>query len=190
VLPYLNQELLRALGLPLDLSFPLSPDNRLITLVQFNVKRALLSNMALLGLMGRPPTEQASCQNIPILPFPAPESIPESLRPTELQLTQRYHPILASMPFPKARDDMIRNASKYSIDEMAADVYGGLFEGSTTLDIRGVVVWGEPWMPEAWEFTEPFLRKWKFVIEDVSEMVSVSNRWREARGEERMIIEL
>jgi hypothetical protein len=178
-----------ALKLPPDLPFPLSPDHCFITLVQYNVKRGLLSNLSILGLLDVAVGDESSCQELPGLTFPPPAMIPPSLRPTPFQSSQRYSPIIASLPFPKVREDMIRNASLYDLTDIAADVYGGLFDGPTTLDLRGVLVWGEPWMPEAWEFTEAIIMKWRWILRDVSELVSVTNRWRDIRGEPRLVIE-
>jgi hypothetical protein len=190
LLPYLSGDDLRRLRLPSDLSFPLSPDTYMLTLIEDNVKRAVLTNMFILGFLPRVPDESVNCLEVLSLSFPAPETIPESLRPTKLQVTQRYEALISSFPFPKSRDNMIRHAGSSSIQEMAEDVYGRLREGFTNMDQRAVMVWGEPWMPDAWEFTGPFLRKWKFLLGDCSDLIRTTNRWREIRGEKRLVIDL
>ena len=58
--------------------FPL-PCDHLLTLIQYNVLRATLSNMALLSLLHCIPQECGGAMNMPILPTPT--DIPPSLAP-------------------------------------------------------------------------------------------------------------
>ncbi|KAK7211389.1 hypothetical protein V2G26_018567 [Clonostachys chloroleuca] len=78
--------------------FPLSPDHLLITLVQYNVKRAIMYNMALLGLSETLPPAKQSAFLLPPLLIPSPPAFPTSLYPTSLQLSKVYDPRIAIVP--------------------------------------------------------------------------------------------
>ena len=67
---------------------------------------------------------------------------------------------------------------------------GGLFEGYSDLEMRGMLIWGEPWRIDGWEVTEGFLRKWGWLLKGCDEMIEASNRWRGLRGEEPLVVEV
>lgn len=46
----------------------------------------------------------------------------------------------------------------------------------------GLMVWGDPWLPQSWEVSEWFVQKWSWVIEGCSEALVHSNYWRVRRG--------
>jgi len=54
----------------------------------------------------------------------------------------------------------------------------------------GLIVWSNPWEPNGWELTEGFIRKWGFLIQGCTDLFESTNRWRDIRGEERLILEL
>ncbi|KAH8901767.1 hypothetical protein GQ53DRAFT_708103 [Thozetella sp. PMI_491] len=169
---------------------PLPVDQRLLTLVQYNVKRAILANNAILGLLDMP--HNADCRDFTRLPFqiPPPRSIPPSLQPTAIELSVPHNPIYAAIPFPVIRDNLILLEGQFDFGALARDMYGGLFEGFDDIEPQAVMVWGEPWSPEAWEVSEAFLKKWGFVLRGCADLIDGTNRWREIRGEERLVIEL
>jgi hypothetical protein len=76
------------------------------------------------------------------------------------------------------------------IDELSADVYGGLFEGFSDLEAQGLLLWGDPWRQDSWELTEGFIKKWGFLLKGCVELVEATNRWRESRGEDRLVVEV
>ena len=63
-------------------------------------------------------------------------------------------------------------------------------EGEEEEERRGVIVWSDPWEMGGWELTEGFLRKWGWMLEGAEEVIELSNRWRERRGEERLFVEV
>jgi hypothetical protein len=55
---------------------------------------------------------------------------------------------------------------------------------------RGVLVWSDPWRADGWEVTEGFLKKWGRLLKGCRELIESTNRWRELRGEEPLVIEI
>jgi len=88
------------------------------------------------------------------------------------------------------RDNMIMLTGKYDHDELCSDLVGGLFEGFNDLEMRGVLVWADPWHPSGWEVTEGFVKKWGFLLKGCRELVEATNKWRELRNEDKLIIEV
>ncbi|VUC25739.1 unnamed protein product [Clonostachys rosea] len=54
----------------------------------------------------------------------------------------------------------------------------------------GILVWSDPWRMEGYEVTPAFFRKWKFLFKGCQHIVESTNRWRERRGEEPLVVEL
>ncbi len=67
---------------PLSMSFPLSADHCLITLVQYNVVRAMLFNMSILSMMDRLPLGCGRSLRIPRFGVISPDIIPSDLQPS------------------------------------------------------------------------------------------------------------
>jgi hypothetical protein len=67
---------------------------------------------------------------------------------------------------------------------------GGLYEGFNDLELRGIMVWSDPWHPDGWEVTEGFARKWGFLLKGCGELIEASNRWRAMRHEDRLVVEI
>lgn len=169
---------------------PLSSDH-LISLVYYNVYRALISNVEMLGLdvnlmytdeYPSPflPLSQSASSNI--------RHLPPGLQPTELQKTMAHHPQWDIFPDPVVRDNILRYGEQ-NIDDMefCLDLVGdGQTAGTEefTQEKNGLIVWGEPWALEGWEVTEAFARKYPFFIKGAHSLQENSNRWRTRRGEE------
>lgn len=174
--------------------FPLAPDYYLLTLIQYNVLRALMSNIELCTPADtRQAIECGSTTHITIIPPPS--SIPPAFYPTALQKTV-IHPFwIDSIPWPSMRDNMIRavngqGAKSFDVDELCGDVCGGLYEGFDDVENRGILIWGEPWQTGDWEMTEGFFRKWSWLVKGCDDLLEATNRWREHRGEDRLILEI
>jgi hypothetical protein len=189
MLPKFNAGSPPSLLLPNKITFPLSPDHHLITLIQYNVKRALLTNMTILGTLHFVHGEKQAALSLPPLPIPLPVSIPPSFEPTELQRLHSHDPLISSVPSPSMRDNLILHAERYDMNALASDIYGGLFDGFSNADNRGVMVWGEPWRSDSWEISEGFASRWGFLINGCTDLIESTNRWRSKRGEERLVIE-
>lgn len=87
------------------------------------------------------------------------------------------------------RDNAIMLSEFISNDELCDDLVGccGVAEDH---DMKGMLVWSNPWEPSGWEVTEGFVRKWGFLMKGCEELKVSTNNWREFRGEEPLVWEL
>lgn len=84
------------------------------------------------------------------------------------------------------RDNLILSYGTIDEDDLCSDMVGGLFEGYSDLEERGVLVWSDPWCVGGWEVTQGFCNKWGGLLRGCYDFVEVSNRWRALRGEEKL----
>ena len=82
--------------------------------------------------------------------------IPDSLRPTELQLTVVHPRWIDRFPFPKMRDNMITLLGIIDEEEFMADLF--CFT-SFTLDTGAA-----SWDPKAWKIGKEFAAKWGYLF--------------------------
>ncbi|KAK9244236.1 hypothetical protein V1506DRAFT_507731 [Lipomyces tetrasporus] len=137
-----------------------SPDaDNLLTLVQFNVFRAL----EYLDI-SRPPS---------------------ALRPSALQRTVPHHPWLDLFPYPVMRDNILLAGEDFDDTELCIDLVEFCNVASHG-ERTGLVVWGEPSDPYSWEVSEGFVKKWGWVIRGCRELFMSPNYWREKRGEKKL----
>ena len=173
--------------IPLSLFFPLSTDH-LITLIEFNVFRAFLTNLSLLSLLNIIYDE---CDDVPhISPLSLPSTIPPALAPTTLQRSIPHPLWIDTVPLAAMRNNLILTAGTYDEDEMCSDMLGSLFRGYKGSERRGLIVWGDPWDTDGWEVSDGFARKWSFLLKGCQELVDATNRWRAVRDEEPLVVEL
>jgi len=173
----------------LPVIFPLAPDHHLITLVQYNVLRATITNLAILNILHTVPTECTIALTLGPS-YDPPDTIPPSLYPTPIQLAIPHEPWIDSFPSAQMRDNLILNEGNYDPDELCFDTSGGLWEGFDCVEVRGMMIWGEPWIEEGWEVTQGFVDKWGWILKGCDKVIAISNRWREGRGEERLVVEI
>ena len=168
------------------------PADHLISLVYYNVYRAMITNMGLLGLdlnlmysddypSPFPPLSPSS--NSRLL------SLPPTLQPTELQKTVAHHPQWDVLPDAQIRDNILRYGEDNIDDlQLCLDMVGGgnyvSRDNLDTQEINGLIVWGEPWDISGWEVTESFARKWSFIFKGAFRFQRATNSWRVQRGEE------
>jgi hypothetical protein len=188
LLPYLSSSTIHS-PLP-PIIFPISPDHYLLTLMQYNVQRASLVNLAILSLVDQIPLECRAALSTPPLLIHPPTTIPPSLEPTSLQQSTTHDYWIRIVPFPAMRDNLILNSGKFDDAEFCCDLMGGLYEGFNDVEHRGIMVWGEPWSSDAWEASEGFVRKWGFLLRGCKDLIEATNRWRETRGEERLVVDV
>jgi hypothetical protein len=161
----------------------------LLTLVKFNVFRALLDNTRALGFT------LDWLEDAAVSPFSQGRSMdrddgalvasacPKSLRPTPLQRLVAHHPWIDILPIPRMRDNILRAGGSFDQEALCGDlveIRGSLGERS------GLITWGAPWDVRNWEVAEPFLQNWGWVIEGCWELFSATNYWRAQRGEEKL----
>jgi hypothetical protein len=156
--------------------------DHVLKVAKFNVFRALLSNSLTLGFPAEERMEDAA-----LSPFPRFQGIgsttallPLSLHPTKLQCQVPHHPWIDLLPIPRMRDNLLRAGDTYDDLELCADLIG--YYNSPTAR-TGLIVWGEPWDPEAWEVTESFVWRWGWMMRGCEELVRSTNYWRLQRGE-------
>jgi hypothetical protein len=125
-----------------------------------------------------------------IYPQSLPRNIPSSLAPTLLQRRVRHGAWIDAAPLATIRDNLIRAAGSYDEDGLCLDLLGGLFYGSSEPEHHGVRVWSDPWDASAWELTEGFIRKWGFLLKGCQELLDATNRWRQMRQEEPLVLEI
>ncbi|KAJ5810771.1 hypothetical protein N7447_010287 [Penicillium robsamsonii] len=159
--------------------------DHLMTLTKVNVFRAFAHNLRLIGWSEYWMDNDAISPFNTDLPHKASTAddnslIPTSLQPTRIQKSIPHHPWLDFFPFPKMRDNLIEAGDDWDDEQLCHDIMG--FWGESTMD-AGLLVWGEPWNVQNWEVTEPFLKKWQWVVRGCPELMNATNKWRARRGE-------
>jgi hypothetical protein len=162
--------------------------DNLLTLVQFNVFRALASNDSALGFN----MEWMSCDAVSPFNTMNQEDFgislgqsPPALRPTALQRVIPHHPWLDLFPFPTMRNNILRMGEDFDDSELCFDLAEFCMMASDD-ERAGLVVWGDPSDPSNWEVSEGFLKKWAWVIRGCREVFASTNHWRQKRGEKRL----
>ncbi|KAH7305235.1 hypothetical protein B0I35DRAFT_444193 [Stachybotrys elegans] len=170
------------------LRFPLSSDHCLITLVQYNTMRAMLFNLSILSMMDCVPLGCGRSLQIPNFGLTSPDKLPPDLQPTPLQRSVPHAFWIRTIPFPRLRDNMISMTDLYDSNDLMYDMVLGLYQGFDDAERRGHVVWGDSWSADGWELSEGFVKKWGFLLAGCIDVIESSNRWRELRGEEKLLI--
>ncbi|KAL4886622.1 hypothetical protein BJY04DRAFT_204818 [Aspergillus karnatakaensis] len=176
--------------------------SHLLTLTRVNVHRAFVSNMLTLGIdwdlivddnaispftkiHPEPATALASALPPPRPEAsPLPDSYPENLRPTALQLSTPHHPWIDLFPCPRMRDNLIKRGNEWDDEELCTDIMG-YWEGNSA-GPNSLLVWGEPSQVENWEVTEGFLDRWGWVVDGCEGIMRGTEVWRMKRGEKRL----
>ncbi|KAL2840285.1 hypothetical protein BJY01DRAFT_21050 [Aspergillus pseudoustus] len=157
--------------------------DHLLTTVKLNVYRALVENMAALGMNLSWMAETAISPFCTSQPWPALSTlatIPTHLQPTVIQRSVPHHPWLDFFPHPGMRDRLIC-AGDFDDDELCVDIMAFWNSGK---DDPGLIIWGQPWDLRQWELSEGFLRKWGWTVRGCPELLESTNYWRALRGEE------
>ncbi|RDK41230.1 hypothetical protein M752DRAFT_284717 [Aspergillus phoenicis ATCC 13157] len=150
--------------------------DHLLTLTKFNVLRAFMQNLALLGIPFQGIEEDTPSPFNNALQSVFARKLPPGLSPTVTQIHVPHHPWLDCFPFPQARDNLIRVADLLNDCDLCGDIMD-----PANGDV-GMIIWGDPWLPESWEVSEFFLRKWSWVIKGCPEIILSSNVWRARRA--------
>ncbi|KAJ9645532.1 hypothetical protein H2204_001112 [Knufia peltigerae] len=174
--------------------FPLSCDH-LMHLIQFNVWRAILSNMVMLRLTHLFDCEDETPEAMSISKLPHPFAVPPLLEPTVLQRQVPHPPYVDLFPLPGLRDTLILADGMYDDCELCIDLLGSIadpqVQGYSKAEEdgedarKGLVVWGEPWRVDSWEVEEGFVKKWGWMLKENCEpLLRSTDKWRELRGDE------
>ncbi len=113
--------------------------------------------------------------------------VPASLTPVELQHQVSHDPIIDTIPHARLRFNILRGISTGRIDSVAFSrsirASGALEELSGSWQRGGVVVWSSPEQVSSWELSEPFLRRWSFLLQGCEDLIAATNAWRGRRNE-------
>jgi hypothetical protein len=111
---------------------------------------------------------------------------PDPLTPTSLQRSMPHHPWIDLLPFPGMRDNILRSLCEgwLNEDQLCEDLLKPVED--CTNKQGPLVVWGDSWDPQNWEISDDFIRKWAVLIQGCPEVIEVSNRWREKRGQMKL----
>jgi hypothetical protein len=105
-------------------------------------------------LMGQ--TMPVECgSSLVIATLPTPDEIPPNLWPTPLQKAIPHEPWIDLFPVGTMRDNLILNSGKYDEDEFCDDMCGGLYDGFDDVQLRGILVWSDPWVRHISFFSLP-----------------------------------
>lgn len=155
--------------------------DHLLSLTRVNVHRAFVSNMVALGITW----EWMEDDSISPFSMERPgfdlDTLPEKLRPTQLQRSSIYHTWIDLFPCPVMRNNLIRAGNDWNDEELCIDIMG-FWDGASTGPF-GLIIWGEPADPRSWEITEGFLKKWGQLIQGCTDLMWSTNYWRTKRGE-------
>ncbi|KAF1985604.1 hypothetical protein K402DRAFT_413184 [Aulographum hederae CBS 113979] len=140
--------------------------DQLLTLIQFNVARALLSNIHAMGFAVDWQDYNA------ISPF--------YTKP----VTFDYPSFPADLwPIPAFRDNLLKNLNTFDEDALCNDLIDFV---NVTHEHTGFVVWKDPWDSSGWEVSETFMARWAWTLEGCEELIRTTNFWRRARGEDEV----
>lgn len=159
--------------------------DQLLTLSKVNVFRAFTTIMHMIGIPPSPgwmnddAISMFSAHGPVIREY---DSLPLSLQPTSLQKTIAHHPWLDFFPIPKMRDNLVRAKDGWDDEALCLDIMG-FWDSSQGSSDCSLLVWGDPLIPENWEVTEEFLRKWPWVVRGCPEILQSTNNWRRKRGD-------
>jgi hypothetical protein len=156
----------------------------LLTLIQFNIFRALVYNTHALGL------DFAWLQEEAVSTFYGQSNTrdgPTSLYPTTLQYKVEHHPWIDLFPFPAMRDNMLRQGEDFDDSDLCYDLVELCHAPS---ERSGLIVWGEPWEPSNWEVTEQFASKWPWMLKGCFGLLHSTNFWRQQRGENEVVFDV
>lgn len=163
--------------------YRLPADDNLLSLMYYNVFRALVTNVRLLGL----DTQLMHTDEYPS-PFisgsASTQHVPPHLQPTLLQRAVPHHPCFDIFPDPVVRDQGIRNTHLLPHGTLCMTLAGRntWFENERSRR-SGLVVWGPPEDANSWEVTEGFVANWGWLVKGSLMLQYSTNRWRAVRAE-------
>lgn len=167
----------------------ISADHRLFVLIQCNTLRGAMANMSILLHLNGDHLDGWADIYTEDLP-PPPDHAPSSLKPTQLQKAIPHESWIDVLPYPVMRDNILLNQDVLDEDRLCEDMVGGVHEGFSDVQNRGLILWGDPWSEDGWEISEGFALKWEFLLRGCDALMEATNKWREARGEDRLTLEI
>ena len=113
--------------------------------------------------------------------------IPATLTPIDAQYQLPHDPIVDTIPHARLRYNILRAIASGQID---GSEFSKCIRASGALEVLngswqrgGVVVWSFPEQVGSWELSEPFVRRWAYLLEGCEDLIAATNSWRSKRGE-------
>jgi len=153
----------------------------LLSVMQFNILRGIISNILSLGMTVELLQEDIVSPFSTMSPW-APDiaALPPSLRPTALQKQIAHHPWIDPFPVPSVRDLLLRMDGHYDDLELCKDLFE---ECDPKTGKPGLIIWGDPWDAHGFELSDHFVKKWGWMFKECVDICQSTNYWRAQRGE-------
>lgn len=120
-------------------------------------------------------------------PRPGNRQVTSTLTPVDLQHQVPHDPIIDIIPHARLRFNILRAIAANQLDAAAFSKSirssGALEESSGCWQRGGVVIWSAPEQVASWELSEPFVRRWSFLLQGCEDLIAATNGWRGRRGE-------
>ena len=120
-------------------------------------------------------------------PYPDREDVPDSLKPIKIQYRVVHDPVIDTIPHSRLRHNILRSLSMAQLDEKVISwslrTSGGLVEENGVKMRCGLIAWGQPEDPEAWELTDGFVFRFGHLLQGCEDLIASTNEWRSRRGE-------
>ncbi|KAL5332701.1 hypothetical protein BJX70DRAFT_407095 [Aspergillus crustosus] len=163
--------------------------DQLLTLAKFNVLRAFVDNMAALGW-----SMQAMEDDDALSLYSYPDS--NTTRKGNHHHHHRHHHHEGKKGGISVPASLLLTTTQHSIPHYSwLDCFPGFDHCKLYTDRMdpangdiGIMVWGDPWLPQSWEVSEMFVRKWSWVIKGCSELLVSSKYWRARRSLKRLAV--
>jgi hypothetical protein len=156
----------------------------LLTLIKFNIFRALMTNDQTLGL------DKQWLQCVAVSPFyqshettkESMQNCPVNLKPTSLQCNVEHHPWIDLLPDPIMRNNILLLGDNYDDEPLCHDIVDNRHGKQS----ESLIVWGDPSRLESWEIGEDFYKKWFLILQGCHGLFRATNNWRAKRGEPKL----
>ena len=113
--------------------------------------------------------------------------VPAALTPVEVQYQVPHDPLIDTIPHARLRFNILRAIAQGKLDSTTSckcvRASGALELVSGSWQRRGLVIWSFPEQVASWELSEPFIRRWAFLLEGCEDLIAATNAWRSKRGE-------
>lgn len=132
--------------------------------------------------------------------LPLPVAVSPAFEPTQLQKKVEHAQWIDLFPVPEVRDTLILAEGSFDDHELRSDLIGidksmkvrvseypkiQWEDPKSTGEMKGMLVWSDPFRIDSWEVTEAFAIKWGWMIRKGCEvLLRATNSWRKVRGEE------
>jgi hypothetical protein len=120
-------------------------------------------------------------------------NLPQTIEPVELQYLLPHDPIIDTIPHVRLRYNVLYCIITGKLDPACFSAC--LRCSGTIVNIQGealrsgLVVWDLPQHLSSWELSEAFIKTWGFLLEGCENFVTVTNVWRNRKGERALTLD-